>query len=156
VSPQAGVLVLLAVAAAAAACSPADNHLLYGQEYEPTGACLAPAQAIDDVAGPDPGTCAPRCLQAATADGGPAMFITTTCPPYPSYLALVAQDAGTSAGDLCKAAFAAYASDSVCGSDAGRVLEAGIDEGSDADVATDARPDADAGVEAAVDAPAGG
>ena len=141
----------LLLLATLAACTSIDNHLLFGQQYEAAGACLAPAQAIDDVAGPDPGTCAPSCLVASASDAGPITFVTTTCPPYPSYLTPAAQDAATSAGDLCKGALAAFADGAVCGPDAGGPPEAGVEAG------PDAGPDAhDSGPEAAVDAPAGG
>jgi hypothetical protein len=149
---------LLAMAAAAA-CSSIDNHLLFGQQYDPAAGCLEPAQAIDDVAGSDPGSCAPACL-LATEEGGSVVFITTTCGPYPPYLTQEPADAATSAGDLCKGAFAAYTRGAVCGPDAATMPEGGLDAGPEAgaDAATDARLDAnaDAGVDAAVDAPTGG
>ena len=140
---------LLAVAVATlGACSSIDNHLLFGQQYEATGACLDPSQAIDDIAGSDPGTCAPACL-LATEDGGPVVFITTTCAPYPPYLTLEPADASTGAGELCKGAFAAYTAGAVCGPDGG---------GPTRDGGTDAGVDgaSDAALDAASDAPAGG
>jgi len=141
------------------ACSSVDNHLLFGQQYEPTGACLDPAQAIDDIDGSDPGSCAPACL-LATEEGGVVAFITTTCGPYPPYLTQEPADAAASgAGGLCKGAFAAYAAGAVCGADGGGpTRDGGVDGGPDGavDATSDAHGGADAGAEGASDAPAGG
>jgi hypothetical protein len=145
---------LLLTLGALAACSPVDNHLLEGQQYVASGACLDPAQAIDDVGGPDPGTCAPTCL-VASEDGGPVVIITTTCGPYPSYFTSESPDAATATSDPCKGAFAAYAAGTVCLPDGG-APDAHAEGGADAEAGADAHADADAGAEAAADAPAGG
>ncbi len=144
---RAAPLLLVLAAGAAAACSEGENHLLSGQQYVPSGMCLAPEQAIDDVAGPDNGqSCAPTCLLATGADGGEVVFITTTCGPFPGYFRSESQDAATSANDECRGAFAAFAAGVECGPD-GTAPEAGADATTDAhgDAGSDSGSASDSG-----------
>ncbi len=145
---------LLAVVLGAGACDEPNNHLLEGQEYDPQAACLGPAEVIDDLPGSDPGdNCSPTCI-IATGEDQTAVFITTTCPPFPGY-ASETPDAASGQSDPCKGAFAVYAN-----VDAGQCtgLEGGTDAASDAmadamaDATTDAETGADAGSDAGADA----
>ena len=143
---------LLVAVALAAACSDINNHLLEGQQYEPGGACLTAPTVIDDLPGSDPGdNCAPECL-LVPAEGGSAVFITTTCPPYPGYPAPERQDAAHDAADPCLAAFTAYYSDAgVCTGLDGAAPEASMDAGRDASDAAMSDATLDAGGEASVE-----
>ena len=121
----------LLASAGAAACSDIDNHLLEGQQYSPSGACLTPPEVIDDLSGSNPGdNCTPECLTVPQPGGGTAVYITTTCPPYPNYPAPELPDAARDAADPCVGAFSVYFADgggAVCTS-----LDGGVDAGTDA------------------------
>jgi len=79
------------------------------------------------------------------AEGGPVVFITTTCPPYAGYPPPELQDAAHDAGDPCVAAFAAYYSDAgACTGVDGATPETGTDAAQDA---PDGAPPPDATVE---------
>ncbi len=142
---------------AAAACSSINNHLLEGQLYYAPGACLSPPEVIDDLDGTDPGdNCTPECLVVPASGGSPqAVYITTTCPPYPHYPAPELQDAAKDAADPCVGAFAAYYADggAICTSFEGGVVEAGEgaakEGGNDATAEAAAEAGADGGVDAA-------
>jgi hypothetical protein len=143
---------LLALAGAAA-CSDIDNHLLEGQQYYADGACLSPSEVIDDLNGSDPGdNCAPECLVVPPTGGNPqAVYITTTCPPYPNYTAEL-QDAAKDSADPCVGAFAAFFED---GGDICSSYDAAVEASSDAgDGGLEAA--VEAGADAGVDAPTGG
>ena len=142
-------------AAIVAACSGINNHLLEGQQFVPGSGCIDPAVVIDDVAGGDPGTCAPECI-VASAEGGPLVFVTTTCPPYPPYFTSEKQGGSHPASDPCPAAFAAYADGSLCTGEAGAPVEAGPEAASDAHPEGAVEASSDAGSDGATDATDGG
>jgi hypothetical protein len=148
---RAAAVSAIAAVAGAVACSDINNHLLEGQQYIASGACLTPQSVIDDLPGSDPGDdCPPECVTAPMQGGGTAVFITTTCPPYPGY-SVELPDAGHGAGDPCVGAFAAYEAGTICSS-----LDGGLEAASEAGADAGAHPEAavDAGVEAAVEASA--
>ncbi len=129
-----------------AACDTINNHLLEGQQYSAAGACLAAPTVIDDLPGGDPGSgCTPACLKVSVYEGGTAVFITTTCPPYAGYTSPAPElpDAAHDAADPCVGAFAVYFSDAA----ACTTLDAGVDAATEA--GGDAR--ADAALEASAD-----
>jgi hypothetical protein len=122
----AAVVACLALALAfVAACSDQVSHILSGRFYVEGRGCLGTPSSVDVVSGGDPGTCAPACIVQQNAEGGPAVYITTTCPPY-------SPDYDTTATNLdCTPALAAFARDDTCESDGAStdpiVPEAGTD-----------------------------
>ena len=100
--------------AASAGCGDAVSHILQGRLYVDGRDCLGTPSSVDVVSGGDPGTCAARCLVPKNVlDGGHAVYVTTTCPPY-------SPDYDTSGTDPdCPKALAAFTRDDTCIADGG-------------------------------------
>ncbi len=120
-----GVRVMLVLVAAASAVTVGTVHLLACGSDEGTHVylarfyleardCLGTPSSIDVISGEEPGTCAPICLRQIRADGGRAIYASTTCPPYPG------PDFDKTGSDpACPAAIAALARGDTCLSDGG-------------------------------------
>jgi hypothetical protein len=110
-------------AALAVSCDDPEVHILSGQLYEPQHGCLEPSAGVDVVAGSPKGdSCSPECLTLSaseTAGDAAAIYVTTTCPPYPEDFTAEAQGAATGDGDPCVGAFAAYDDGGACPADLG-------------------------------------
>jgi hypothetical protein len=115
-----GALVAIGAAAAAvAACDDANVHILSAEQYNPQYACIGPLAGVDVVQGASTGdNCAPTCLTATVPlqDGGAQAFVyvTTTCPPYPTDYTSESAAQASGPSDLCTGAFAAYTADAAC------------------------------------------
>jgi hypothetical protein len=97
----------------AAACSDTASHILQGSFYVAGRDCLGTPSSVDVVSGGDPGTCAPACVVQINAEGGPAVYVTTTCPPYSPDWDTTGKNAD------CAPALAAFARSDTCESDGG-------------------------------------
>jgi hypothetical protein len=110
--------------AAIAACDDVPVHILSAQAYSPQYACLGPTAGVDVVQGSATGdNCDPTCLTVTASSTDPTtnvttsttyVYITTTCPPYPSDYTQESQAQATDPSDPCTGAFAAYAAGATC------------------------------------------
>ncbi len=113
VRAAASVACLSLAAAAAWACSDNVSHILVGRFYVTARDCLGTPSSVDVVSGSDPGTCPATCVVQRSAEAGPAVYVTTTCPPYsPDW------DATGKTPD-CARALGAFGRDDTCESDGG-------------------------------------
>ncbi len=116
----------LGVAALAAACKGDGTYVFLGRLYLPARGCVATTSSVDVIDGEDPGTCAPVCLAQPRPDGGPAIYVSSMCAPYPFGFEVSGADPS------CPAALAALGRDDTCISDGGSshplpALDAGAD-----------------------------
>jgi hypothetical protein len=112
---------LCASALALAACDDVNVHVYSGQLFVAQGQCLQPSTGLDLISGPATGNnCGPACL-TETTPGGPVVYVSTVCPPYPQGASIEAPDAALDGGDPCVAAFSALAGGATCGNDGGGV-----------------------------------
>ena len=136
-----------------ASCDQPDVHILTGQLYDPTAACVGPSSGVDVIQGPSTGdSCNPSCLSIASGDAS-YVYVTTICPPFPGDYTVEAEDAAAGAGDPCTGAFAAYADYLDSGVTCPVVADDGGEEGGDAGAGM-GDAGADVGTDAAGDAPA--
>lgn len=146
------------VAAAAllvAACDSTGAYVYYARTYDQDRDCLGQTEALDIMAGDDPGLgCTRRCLTVNDPDAGTVLYGTTACGPVPYGVNATESD------PRCVDVLVALASTRLCSADAGP-KDAGNDVAVDAPIdASDAGPDAtpdaavDAAPEASVDATA--
>jgi hypothetical protein len=119
----------------ASACND-GNHTFIGRRWNAASQCLDPGTPLETVPGPSAGEdCDAACL--ATPNGN-AVFATTMCPPFPSYM-----DTSETASD-CAAAKQAVTTDDGClpsadgGADGDDDDDAASDGGDDDDDASDA------------------
>ncbi len=93
---------------AMAACDEPDVHILTGQLYDATKACVGESSGVDVVQGGSTGdNCNPACLTINSGDAN-AVYVTTVCPPFPGDYAVENPDEAGSPSDPCTGAFAAY------------------------------------------------
>lgn len=80
-----GVAATALGAALVLACGGPNSHVLSGRRYLADRDCVEALSSVDVVEGPDPGrTCAPICIVGQSPLlVGPAVYVTTQCPPYP-------------------------------------------------------------------------
>jgi hypothetical protein len=64
-----------------AGCDAARVYAFHARRFDSARNCLYRTSALDVLEG-DGGTCNLRCL-VSHEDGGPTVYITTDCPPYP-------------------------------------------------------------------------
>ncbi len=116
-------------------------HVLEGQRFDPSRGCLEKTSTLDVLDGPPPAQpCAPLCLLQTTSDGGTALYVSRSCPPFPPQWDTSAKD------PRCALALAAASRNDSCLSDGGSTHPP-----------VDASPEAsppDAGPDAPSDAPA--
>jgi hypothetical protein len=111
-----------------AACRDNTSHILQGRLYIDARDCLGTPSSVDVVSGADPGTCPAACLVQNTGEGGRAVYVVTTCPPY-------SPDYDTAGRDpACPKALAAFSRDDTCIADGGSTNPP--DAGADATDAT--------------------
>lgn len=97
------------------ACTDSPTHVFFGQEYDPVRDCLRSVTAVDTISGNDTGqSCNLVCIAAPPdPEAGVAVFVSTTCPPYPPLF----DASGTSAA--CQLALAAANRKATCLDDGG-------------------------------------
>jgi hypothetical protein len=97
------------------ACKDDGTHVYIAQLYVEARGCLGTTSSVDVISGEAPGTCAPICLVQKRGDAGPATYVATMCPPYPSGV-----EFDTSGTDpSCTGALAALARNDICLTDGG-------------------------------------
>ena len=69
---------------AVVACDRTGTYVYRGRKYDPTKQCLEAVRSLDVVeATNEPALCVPVCLVQTSYDGGTAVYVSSTCPPYP-------------------------------------------------------------------------
>ncbi len=148
-----GLAVVAASVAAAAvlsisACSTDPTYVYRAKPFDASTGCLGVTVSLDVIEGPIPAECPPVCLvQANTADGGRAVYVSRTCAPYPPQL----DSTGTS--PECSRALLAAAESNGCVPAADAAVPDASPDASDAsDGALDASDASDAQLSDAADA----
>ena len=117
---------IAAAALLVAACDTTGAYVYYARTYDVGRDCLGPTEALDIMAGDNPGLgCAHRCLTFKDPDAGTVLFGTTACGPVPSGLDTTESD------PRCIEVRDALANTRLCSADAGR-KDSGSDASSDA------------------------
>ena len=97
------------------------TYVYAGKRYLEDRLCLDGQTSLDVLEGEAPGSCPPVCLVQASLDGGRAIYVATTCAPYPPGFDKSGSDPS------CPSALAAAARANGCLEDGG--LEGGSPDG---------------------------
>lgn len=79
-----GLLVIGGLVAVAACDDQVGTYVYRGRKYDPEKQCLEAIRSLDVIdSKTEPALCAPVCLVQTAYDGGRAVYVSSTCPPYP-------------------------------------------------------------------------
>lgn len=76
-------LVAIACSMHTTACNEQGTYLLVGRFYLESRDCLGTTSTIDVIGGDGPNPCPPTCLVQKNYEAGTAVYVTSTCGPYP-------------------------------------------------------------------------
>jgi hypothetical protein len=95
------------------ACSAASSHPYAARRFDPARGCIDRTTTIDVVEGPPAPDCRAVCLAGGALDGGPGLFVSLMCAPYPPAFDASGKD------PRCAAAIAALDRGDTCLADGG-------------------------------------